>query len=298
VIVRHRALGRALILCGLLLACNFVARGAMAQDVSVAKDVSYGTAEGAALLLDVYQPSAQGFSGKRPGVLLVHGGGWMGGDKAAYTPIGKELADKGYVAFAINYRLAPQFHYPAQLDDVQRAVRWVRAHADAYNVDPNRLGALGDSAGGHLVSFLGTRDTRDNSDAALAAYSSRVQCVVDLYGPEDFTLPTSSGVSPQAVQILTAFFGKTRDQAPRLYRDGSPIIYVNKHSAPFLIMHGDADPLVPIDQSQRLYAALKKAGVEATFVTMPKDGHGFALPENQQKAHTLTDQFLAQHLKP
>ncbi len=295
-IVMHGARSRALLLSVLFLLFGFTLRGAQARGVSVTRDVVYGTVEGTPLHLDVYQP--QGFSGRRPGVVLVHGGGWMGGDKSFYTNLGNELAGKGYVAFAINYRLAPAFHYPAQLDDTQRAVRWIRAHAVEYNLDPNRIGAVGDSAGGHLVSFLGTRDTRDNRDPELARYSSRAQCVVDLYGPEDFTQRDDAGVSPQAIQILQVFFGKTRDQAPRLYRDGSPLVFVNRRSAPFLILHGDSDPLVPIQQSQRLYDALKRVGVEATFVTMEKDGHGFLRPENQQKTRLLIDQFLARHLRP
>ena len=106
--------------------------------------------------------------GKRPGVLMVHGGGWIGGDKAQYQKFGEKLAEKGYVAFSINYRLLPYFPHPAQIDDTQRAMRWIRAHAADYHLDPKRIGALGDSAGGHLVSLLGTTDTRDNSDPELA----------------------------------------------------------------------------------------------------------------------------------
>ncbi|HZP80759.1 MAG TPA: alpha/beta hydrolase [Chthonomonadaceae bacterium] len=277
-------------------ALGLLAGQAQALGVRIAKDVVYGTAGGVKLRLDVYQPL--GATGRRPGVVLVHGGGWMGGDKSAYAKMGQELAGQGYVAFSVNYRLAPGFHYPAQLDDVQRAVRWIRAHAADYDLDPERLGALGDSAGGHLVSFLGTRDTRDNSDPELSRYSSRVCCVVDFYGPEDFTLPSSAAVNPSALQILTLFFGKTREQAPQLYRDGSPIVFVDRRSAPFLILHGTKDNLVPIEQSRRMRDALQKVGVEATFVALENDGHGFARPENQQKAHSLVEAFLARHLNP
>jgi acetyl esterase/lipase len=290
--MRRQFIQRILVLAAL----SLLASQAEALGVRIAKDVVYGTAGGVKLRLDVYQPL--GATGKRPGVVLVHGGGWMGGDKSSYAKMGQDLAGQGYVAFSINYRLAPSFHYPAQLDDVQRAVRWIRAHAADYDLDPERLGALGDSAGGHLVSFLGTRDTRDNSDRTLSNYSSRVKCVVDFYGPEDFTLPGSSAVNPSALQILTLFFGKTREQAPQLYRDGSPIVFVDRRSAPFLILHGANDNLVPIEQSQRMRDALQKAGVEATFVTMANDGHGFKRPENQQKARSLVEAFFARHLNP
>ena len=119
--------------------------------------------------------------------------------------------------------------------------------------------------------MLGTRDTRDNSDADLAKFSSKVQCVVDLYGPTDFTLPAAaSGVGPQGIFLLTQFFGKPPEQALDLYKEGSPIVYVAKDSAPFLIMHGTADPLVPPDQSRRLHDALKMAGVPVTLVELYK----------------------------
>lgn len=266
-----------------------------AANVKVDKDVTYGEVEGGPLLMDVYHPD--GFSGKRPGVLLVHGGGWMGGDKAYYAHMGEDLAAHGYVAFSINYRFAPKFHYPAQVDDVQRAVRFVRAHSAEYNLDPKRLGALGDSAGGHLVCMLGTRETRDNSDKELAGYSSKVSCVVDMFGPADFTVRTD-GVSPSALMLLQTLFGKSRDEAPDLYKDGSPITYVNRKSAAFLILHGTADKLVPISQSERMQAALKSAGVEATLVPMPNDGHGFHIPENQERTRVLVAEFFAKHLKP
>ncbi|HLK56291.1 MAG TPA: alpha/beta hydrolase, partial [Chthonomonadaceae bacterium] len=144
----HRATGRAaaLLFCLMAFCLMPLTASARAGQPQVEKDVVYGTAGGTKLLLDVYRP--QSVTGKRPGVVLVHGGGWVAGDKSFYAPVGNLLAARGYVAFAIDYRLAPIFHYPAQVDDVQRAVRWVRAHAATYNLDPDRLGAIGDSAGG------------------------------------------------------------------------------------------------------------------------------------------------------
>ncbi len=291
---RARLISLAL-LCALLLAQGIMP--ALAGEPRVDKDVAYGTVGDIKLLLDVYQPD--GFAGKRPGVLLIHGGGWVAGDKAFYAPLGKRLAAKGYVAFSLNYRLAPKSRYPAQVDDVQRAVRWIRAHADAYNLDPERLGALGDSAGGHLSAFLGTRDTRDNSDPDLAKYSSRVQCVVDFYGPTDFTVSASvAKPTSAALFYLNALFGKKPDEAPDQYRDASPIIYVTKASAPFLIVHGTADTLVPPDQSQRLYDALKGAGVETSLYLIYKAGHGFLAPGASEEPVALSESFFARFLHP
>ena len=242
------------------------------------------------LLLDVYEPV--GLTGKLPAVLVIHGGGWFGGDKAdAYnTEVSRSLAADGIVVFSVNYRLVPKARYPAQLDDVQRAVRWVRAHSDEYGIDAKRMGATGDSAGGHLASLLGTRDTRDNSDEKLSTFSSKVKCVVDLYGPSDFMADKSTSKLPSfASSLVTNFFGIKREDALELYREGSPISHVDKSSAAFLIMHGDKDPLVPADQSSRLADALKRAGVEVKMIVMLNDGHGFKRAENcaQQKSETL-----------
>ena len=286
--------------------------GVSANEIRVVKDVVYGVGiveipvkaspdanpssksdtikSESNLLLDVYEPI--GLTGKLPAVLLIHGGGWFGGDKAdAYNAeVSKSLATEGFVVFSVNYRLVPKARYPAQLDDVQRAVRWVRAHADEYGIDAKRVGATGDSAGGHLASLLGTRETRDNSDKRLSTFSSKVKCVVDLYGPSDFMADKSTSKLPSfATSLVTNLFGIKRDEALELYREGSPISHVDKNSAPFLIMHGDKDPLVPLDQSNRLADALKMVGVEVKLIVMHNDGHGFKAPENRalQKSETL-----------
>lgn len=274
-----------------------VAGPAQAVEVKVEKDVVYGTVQEAKLLLDAYTPDDA--VAKHPGIVLIHGGGFSGGDKSFYTAMGKSLAAKGYSVFSVNYRLAPKNRYPAAVDDVQRAVRWLRAHAATYHLDPDRMGALGDSAGGYLVTMLGTRDTRDNSDSELAKYSSRVQCVVDLYGPSDFTLPPAAAGSNNnaGIFLLTQFFGKAPGEAPDLYKDGSPIVYVTKDSAPFLIIHGTADPLVPPDQSHRLCDALKTAGVKVTLIELYKYGHGFLNPAKPGEAGLLAEDFFDRNLK-
>jgi acetyl esterase/lipase len=271
--------------------------GWAAGEVRVDKDVVYGTQEGVKLLMDVYQPD--GSTGKRPGILFVHGGAWAFGDKGMYGPIARDLAARGFVAFSINYRLLPKFHYPAQLDDAQRAVRYIRAHADTYNLDPERLGAVGDSAGGYLVAMLGLRDTRDNSDADLAKYSSRVQCVVDFYGPTDFTLaPDPAHANEAGIQIVEAFLNQKRNTAPEVFKESSPITYVDKQSAPFLIIHGTGDTLVPPEQSELLYAALKTAEVEVTLLMGYKLPHGFVNAAHPGWYGAAMTEFLSRLLKP
>lgn len=271
----------------------------------VEKDVVYGEVGEQKLKLDVYRPApANAAQDLLPAVIAVHGGGWSGGSKNEFAAACQKLTEFGFVAFSVDYRLvtAKGNKYPAQIDDVQRAVRWVRAHAAQYGIDPNRVGAIGASAGGHLVSLLGTMETRDNGDAALANYSSRVNCVVDLFGPSDFTAPAlknqwpTEGIAAIALGLVTNFLGKKPDEAPEIYSDASPITHIDKKTVPFLIFHGTADPLVPLDQSQRFYDALKKAGIEAQFVKFEGEGHGFAKPENIQSMMETTRVFLQKNL--
>jgi dipeptidyl aminopeptidase/acylaminoacyl peptidase len=144
--------------------------------------------------------------------------------------------------------------------------------------------------------MLGTRDTRDNSDQVLAGFSSRVQCVVDLFGPSDLTL--GEGVSQQARNIVINFIGKAPEEAPDVYRDASPLTFVTRDDAPFLIFHGSADTLVPPNQSQKLDAALRAVGVESKLIVFAGEGHGFAKPENQGRLAQEAMAFFKRHLKP
>ncbi|HLI48356.1 MAG TPA: alpha/beta hydrolase [Chthonomonas sp.] len=266
------------------------------DDVTVQKNVPYGEVGGVKLLMDVYLPKTA--PSKRPGIVLVHGGGWVGGDKIFYANIGKAFAEHGYDAFSVNYRLAPKFHYPAQLDDVQRAVRFLRAHAADYDLDPQRIGAMGDSAGGYLVAFLGLCDTRDNSDPALANYSSKVQCVVDFYGPTDFTIPPEQAhINAFVANLLTMYFGKKPGEDPTLYREASPVIYASKSAPPFLILQGTADTLVPPDQSERLYDALHKAGANVTLLLAYGLPHAFLSPQ-PDLYFDIAEKFFDRYLKP
>ncbi len=257
----------------------------------VRADMVYGQAEGEPLLFDLYLPKDDGQS-LRPAVVAIHGGGWQGGDKNGIGWMAEMLARRGYVVAAVDYRLAPQWTYPAQLDDVQRAVRWLRKHAQELRVAPQRIGAIGDSAGGHLSALLGVRETRDDSD--LKDFSSKVQCVVDIYGPADLALPRylKQIISPDEREllrdVLSAFIGIPYDEAPHLWNDASPIFHVSPDDAPFFIIHGADDMIVPLEQSTSLAEALKKAGVEVELVIIEGMGHG---PQNEE-AHKQFMQAL------
>jgi acetyl esterase/lipase len=186
------------------------------------------------------------------------------------------LVEKGFAAVSITYRFAPEWHSPTQMEDVQRAVRWLRKNAKQYNLDAERFGAIGGSAGGHLASYLALVDTRDNSDPELAGYSSKVQCAVDCYGPVDLAAMMRSASAP----IVQGFVGKPLEGNEEDYRQASPVSYVNKTPPPFLIMHGTQDlgtsrGQVPIEQSIEFYEKLKQAGGDATLIKVEGAGHGF-----------------------
>jgi acetyl esterase/lipase len=245
-----------------------VARAAVATQ----RGVVYGEVDGGDLLLDVYLPPAR--ESPRPAVILIHGGGWTSGSRSDMGVAARELAKAGYAAFSISYRLldtvTPRNLWPAQLDDAQRAVRWVSAHAGEYGVDPERLAAYGWSAGGHLAAMLGVRETRDNSDPDLAAYPSRVNCVVCLGGEVGLSVPQTNATLGHD---LAVFLGGTAAEQPEAYRDASPLTWVDATAAPFLIVHGGVEDDILADQSRRMVTALSDAGVRVGYVVLPDVGH-------------------------
>jgi acetyl esterase/lipase len=261
---------------------------------SVQQDVPYSTIDGHPLMLDIYQPTEQS-SALRPAVVLIHGGGWTSFDKSTMHTMGMFLARCGFVAFAVDYRLfrGSENLWPAQLDDVQRAVRWIRANAAKYQVDPDHIGAFGHSAGAQLAALLGMEDTRDNSDAPLAKYSSEVQAVVEVSGPSDFTIHRDADDDA----FLATFFGGNYAQRSQVWQDASPVFHVSKKVSPFLIMHGTQDADVPIAQSQELADKLKQAGASVKFVTV-EDVHTFQTPEARKRLALETQAFFTQYLRP
>jgi len=262
------------------------------NDIAFQENVPYATIDGTELHLDVYQPSDLGKQ-TRPAIILIHGGGWVGFDKSTMRGMGQFLARSGFVAVAVDYRLFQndKNRWPAQLDDVQRAVRWIRANAAKYGVDAAHIGAFGHSAGGQLACLLGMEDTRDNSDPKLAKFSSQVQAVVDVSGPTDFTTHTD----PEEVVFLTKFLGGDPTKHSDIWRDASPAFRVSKTTVPFLIFHGTKDDSVPIAQSQELYDKLKSAGVPVTF-TKVDDEHTFRTPEARRQLAIDSRDFFFRYL--
>jgi acetyl esterase/lipase len=228
-----------------------------------------------------------------PVVLWVHGGGWSLGSKEGGNPA-MPLLEKGYAVAATNYRLSQQAPFPAQIEDVKAAVRFLRANAQKYHLDPERFGAWGASAGGHLVALLGTTgDTKEFDVGSNKDTSSRVQAVIDFFGPTDLgrLSPPDAKGNP-----ITALLGGTTGEKKELAEKANPIHYVAKDNPPFLIVQGDDDKLVPASQSELLETALKKAGVECELKILKGAGHG-GTPFNTPEMNQLYLEFFNKHLK-
>ncbi len=244
-------------------------------------DLEFAHVAGESLRLDAWLPEG---AGPHAAAILVHGGGWTGGDKsggprkALIAPMQDPLQQAGVAWFSINYRLAPKHPYPACLDDVLAAIRWVKAHAGEYRLDPDRLALVGESAGGHLVSLA----------AIKASAAERVAAVVPFYGPSDLTL----GLKPDEPlrKNFVALFGRPTYDEPTqaLLRAASPLSYVRAGLPPFLLVHGTADVTVPYEQSTLLQAKLRAVGVPCDFISIEGGGHGMGpwiklVPDYQQQ---------------
>jgi acetyl esterase/lipase len=258
----------------------------------VEKNVVFGMYSGTALLMDVHRPvQSNGL-----GLIVIQGSGWYMPqrydapalkDNEFAVMYGQRFAEAGYTAFVINHRAAPRFRYPAPIEDAQRAVRFIRHNAGAYAIDPRRLGAWGASSGGHLAGLLGTLDgAGDPNDLdPVNRQSAKVQAVVTLFPATDLaSLTTPRGVT--AVVALMGFRhppdpsqappGSVRPDEPEIkaYRDASPTTHVTRDDAPFLLIHGDADVIAPIQQSEIMEQKLTSAGVPVQLVRVPGGQHG------------------------
>jgi len=245
---------------------------------------------------DLYLPANSPVGARRPAVVIIHGGGWTGGDKGAAREIniGTNLALNGYVGLSINYVLASTNKdsakptWPHNLHDCMTAVRWLRKNADRLQLDPQRIGVIGGSAGGHLAAMLAVLGDKDGLDPKepYGKFSCRVQCAVDLYGPADL-----SGRSHLTM------LGKSGADAPELYRAASPVTYVDKNDPPILIMHGTADKTVSVEQSKLFAAKLKEAGARHELVIVEGAPHTFHLQPKQADLRPKVLGFFDLHLK-
>jgi acetyl esterase/lipase len=244
-----------------------------AAEIVFEQGLEYANPDNQHLQLNLARPKSG--EGKRPAVVCIHGGGFRAGDRKRWDGLCMKLAERGYVAVTVTYRLAPKYQFPAAANDVKAAMRWLRANAEKYQIDPDRIAALGDSAGGHLAQFLGvTGDVRQfEGDGGNNGQSSRVACVVNYYGPSDFT--KSYGKSVDAAEVLPLFLGGNLDTAWHRHIVASPLYWVTPNAAPTLCIHGTDDKYVAHEQAVWLVEKLKAADVEAELLTLPGAGHGF-----------------------
>ena len=233
---------------------------------SLHSDIEYGKAGEVSLKLDASIPEGPG---PFPAMILVHGGGWSNGDKQFNCkPLFQPLTDAGYAWFSINYRMAPAHLYPAAVDDLVTAVRWVKAHAREYKVDPRRIAISGESAGGHMVAYVGARYGRELGIAAVAP----------VYPPTDMeALAFGEDKTSGATRAVTGFLGIAGPSpaASKRLRDASPVTWVRKDMPPFLLIHGTADTVVPYAQSLKLQARMRAVGAPCDLFTVEGAGHGY-----------------------
>lgn len=264
----------------------------MMNEPRIEADVTYATVAGTSLKLDLYHPPA-GAPETRAAVVVIHGGAWMSGDRKQMKDLSIQLAKRGMLAASVQYRLAPKSVWPAMLDDVQTATRYLRANAEKLGFNPNRLGATGASAGGHLAIFLGSRDTRDPKPELFQDISSRAYAVLNLFGPTDMTKDFPQNLDAMFQLIL----GKPKSEAADALRDASPINFIDKNSAPMFIYQGLADPLVNPNQSRALEAKLKENGIPVQAVYLKDVQHN--VPLTNPKVREAMEQgveWLATHL--
>jgi acetyl esterase/lipase len=270
-----------------------------ARSATVA-NVVYENVAGRQETLDLYLPRGTPPAGGWPVLVAIHGGGWRRFNKDEYGPkVAAMVVPEGIAVVAMNYTLSARGSpsWPANFEDVRNAVRWARSSAAAYGLDPNRFGAIGESAGGHLAALLGTNPdgpiTTGGDPAAGDVYgpvSARVQAVVDFYGPT--SLAALDAESPLAAVAVEQFLGGTPGQVPQSYADASPVDHVTAASASMLILQGTSDTLIPHDQPAALARALASAGVANQLIDVAGAAHGFEFQPSGSKLLPVILAFL------
>lgn len=263
------------------------------ENVEVTGNIEYAKVGDKSLQLDMYRP--KNLTKPVPALVFIHGGGWRAGKRNDYRFYCQRYASKGYIAATVTYRLSQEAYFPAAVQDVKTAIRYLRANAEKYKIDPDHLCTIGGSAGGYLSMMAGYSSEvgEFEGDAGNKGVSSRVQAVVNLYGPTDLTKPIAHENS-----VVMAFLeGKTYKQAPDLFKKASPLTYVSKDDPPTLILHGTVDAIVPIEQSDLLAEKLKGVGVRYIYDRLPGWPHAMdvAAPVND-RCTWFIDRFLAANL--
>ncbi len=266
---------------------------AVPDNVTFERDITYAEAGGARVQLNLARP--KNAHGPLPAVLCIHGGGFRAGSREGYNKLCLTLAQRGFVAATISYRLAPAHQFPAAVHDTKAAVRWLRANATKYGINPERIGVTGGSAGGHLAQFLGvTAGVKDFEGADNPGFSSAVTCVVNVYGPSDFT--KSYGKSVDAHVVLPMWLGGDVNTARAKHIQSSPLNWVTPNAAPTLILHGTEDKYVAHEQAIWMRDRLTACGVPVELLTLEGAGHGFN-GADAEKAEAALITYFEKRLK-
>ena len=269
----------ALSFLGLFIHGAFAAELPVPDNVTFERGLEFANPDDQHLQLNLARPKTG--NGPFPMIVCIHGGGFRAGTREGYDKLCLTLAERGYVAATITYRLAPAYQFPAAVHDCKAAVRWMRANATKYAIDPERIGTMGGSAGGHLALFLGvTAGVKEFEGSDNPGQSSAVNCVVSFFGPSDFT--KSYGKSVDAAEVLPLFLGGDLTTKRREHIAASPLYWVTPDAAPTLCIHGTADPYVAHEQAQWMVDRLKSSAVEAELLTLEGAGHGFKGPDAER----------------
>jgi acetyl esterase/lipase len=248
--------------------------------------------------VDLFLPANRSDDKPLPVVVLIHGGGWIGGDRKGYGGAAAVLAATGkFAAVSVGYRMSNEAKWPAQIHDCKAAIRWIRGHAKEYNLDPNRIGATGASAGGHLVTMLGVTADNKELEGELGEFkdqSSAVTCVVNFCGPSDMTLPLMQGDAAKTDDpAVSGLVGGSLKEKVDVVKSASPINYITAKAVPIMTVHGTKDARVNYQQAEILHAALSKAGATSLLIPVTDAGHGIPLsPELLKRVQQFWNRYL------
>jgi acetyl esterase/lipase len=264
------------------------------KDIEEIKNIEYKNINGKSLQLDIYIP--KNINKPAPLLVFIHGGGWRGGQRSDYLVYLVAFAEKGYVTATVSYRLLKDGPYPACAEDITDAVRWFYNNGEKYGYDPDRIALIGGSAGAHLATLAayGWKNTCINSDSTCATENiHRIKAVVDIYGPVDLTTEYA-----RTHPLITSFLNRSYDEAPELYKEASPVHYLDKNDPPTMILHGTSDELVPISQSDNLKAKLDSLGVPCLYYRLPLWPHTMDIVQRVNDFSKLKmNEFFEKYLK-